>query len=87
MTARGDVVEGPEEEVEEEFDQGMDVLKVLRPRIFAVLRSAGRRGERMYIVVLILEFGDNIFGISRFQVVCVISRNQLPSYGRVSWGT
>lgn len=53
MTARGDAVEGPEEE-EEEFDQRVDVLNVLRLRRFVVLRSAGRRGERMCIVVLIL---------------------------------
>lgn len=54
MTARGDAVEGPEEGEEEEFDPGVDVLNVFRPRRFAVLRSAGRRGERMCIVVLIL---------------------------------
>jgi len=53
MTARGDAVEGPEEG-EEEFDKGVDVLNVLRLRRFAVLRRAGRRGERMYIVVVIL---------------------------------
>jgi len=66
MTGRGDAVEGPEEEEEEgEFDQGVDVLNVLRLRRFAVLRSAGRRGERMCIVVFILGFGDSIFGLSR----------------------
>jgi len=48
-----------EGEAEGAFDQGVDVLKVLRPRGFDILRIAGRSGERMCMVELILGFVHN----------------------------